>query len=101
MLSVDGRVTVNRKGGFVIVSYEHDIDRLEKGIRRFQEIAARLAHEKDIEELIPIWKRPGYTTPAEFMLLAGTIDSLISLTESAVSVKGLLMEASPVVSLEG
>ena len=84
-----------------MVKYEHAIDKLENGIRRFQEIAASLAREKDIEELIPIWRRPGYTTPAEFLLLAGTIDALINLTESAVSVKGLLMEASPVVSLEG
>ena len=101
MIYPGGQVTIDRDGGVNMVKYEHDIDRLEKGIRRFQEIAASLAREKDIEELIPIWRRPGYTTPAEFLLLAGTIDALINLTESAVSVKGLLMEASPVVSLEG
>jgi len=101
MISAGGQLTTIRDGEEKMVKFEHDIDRLEKGIRRFQEIAASLAREKDIEELIPIWRRPGYTTPAEFMLLVGTIDALINLTESAVSVKGLLIEASPAVSLEG
>ena len=80
---------------------KHDIDRLERGIRRFQEISAELAREEDIENLIPIWRQPGYTTPAEFLLLVGAVDMMVNIAENVLSLKGLLMEASPLVGLEG
>jgi hypothetical protein len=79
---------------------EHDIDRLERGIRAYQEAIASLARPDDIEKLIPIWRQPGYTTPAEFYFLANHIETMVSLSQTLRGIQQAVFEGSPMVGVE-
>jgi hypothetical protein len=71
-----------------------DVERLERGVRTLRDSLADLSKPADFEELVQIWRRPGWTTPAEFALVAGTIDSMVSLTKNLAEMKQVLMKGS-------
>lgn len=73
---------------------QHDVERLERGVKTLQDILTDLNKRADFEELVQIWRRPGWTTPAEFTLVAGTIDSMVSLTKHVADMKQVLMRGS-------
>ena len=81
--------------------HDHDLDRLHKNLGTLREILADLNTNDDFERLVPIWRRPGWTTPAEFLLVAGTLDSMVTLSRHLVELKGVLINGSEQVGLQG
>ena len=73
---------------------QHDVERLARGVKTLQDILTDLGKPADFEELVRIWRRPGWTTPAEFTLVAGTIDSMVTLTKHVAEMKQVLMRGS-------
>jgi hypothetical protein len=79
---------------------EIDVQRLESGVKTLQASFAELSRQQDWEELIPIWRRPGWTTPAEFILVAGTIESMVNMTNHLIEMKRIVIDGSREVSVE-
>jgi hypothetical protein len=52
------------------------LDRLQKNTSALQKALSDLGNAQDLAELIRIYRRPGWTTPAEFALVATAIQSL-------------------------
>lgn len=55
---------------------EHHLDELHRSLDTVREQLARLVSTDRLAELVPIWKRPGWTTPAEYFLVSGTLASI-------------------------
>jgi hypothetical protein len=53
-----------------------------------------LSAEQDIQELIRIWRRPGWTTPAEFLFASGLVDAMATQVDALVRMKTTLMKGS-------
>jgi hypothetical protein len=81
--------------------FDHDVNQLETGIGQFVEILVKLTNQETIEELIRIWRRPGWTTPAEFLFASGVLDSMISLARQLESMENVLLQGSELVGFEG
>jgi hypothetical protein len=47
----------------------HDVAILERQLVTLQRRLRKIVEQDRLAELIPIWKRPGWTTPAEFFLV--------------------------------
>jgi hypothetical protein len=65
---------------------EH-IERLEHTLVNLQGVLRKLVEEDRLAELIPIWKRPGWTTPAEFFLvheLLNAVDGQVRNLEKSI-----------------
>lgn len=57
----------------------HDFDRLDKQLSDLLEVIDMMSDRKDsLKELIRIWRRPGWTTPAEFYFSDLTLESLVN-----------------------
>ena len=77
------------------VSRAHDIKALEHSISDLVTQLRQLTHVEDLEELrLKIIPRPGWTTPAEFLLVQGAINALRNQVEGALALKGVVMDAS-------
>lgn len=50
--------------------------RLEANVNALQKILAGFGRSSDLAELLKNIRRPGWTTPAEFLLVNGTISSM-------------------------
>jgi hypothetical protein len=79
---------------------DHDVGRL---ITNTEQVQARLREFVDRDrfaELIPIFKKPGWTTPAEFYLVSTTIDTISRQLEIVDYLSEGLLEGSRMVSVE-
>ena len=74
-----------------------DIKALEKKITALSNALAKLNNKDDFRKLILEWRRPGWTTPAEFIFVSGMIDSLIAHTGALIQLKGDLIKGSKAV----
>jgi len=73
---------------------KHDVGQIETKVKDLTKNLAKLAHERDFEELIKVIKQPGWTTPAEFKLVTGVVDSMIAQTKALTDLKQVLIEGS-------
>ena len=71
-----------------------NIGRLETQIKTLSRSLARLASQEELEELLRNIHRPGWTTPAEFTLVTGTLDSMIHLAKGLDEMKQVLVKGS-------
>ena len=55
---------------------KHDTTELEELLGGIQRRLRVIVDEDRLAELVPIWKRPGWTTPAEFFLVRETLTSI-------------------------
>ena len=55
---------------------EHDLGSLEEVLVGAQQRLRLLVETELLSELIPIWKRPGWTTPAEYFLVREALDGI-------------------------
>ena len=77
------------------VSHTHDIAALGKSVSDLESAMKRFGRVEDLEELrLKIFPRPGWTTPAEFVLVQGAIDALRAQVEAATALKAVVMDAS-------
>lgn len=78
---------------------DHDVGRLEQNIEQVQSRLRELVELDRFGELIPIIKKPGWTTPAEFYLVASTIDVVGRQIEIIDQLSQGLLEGSRMVSV--
>jgi hypothetical protein len=55
---------------------DHDVGRLESNIQQVQTRLREYVDRDRFAELLPYIKKPGWTTPAEFYLVATTVDTI-------------------------
>jgi hypothetical protein len=79
---------------------EHDIGRLEKSINGVVERLEVLAQGDDFAELIKIIHTPGWTTPAEFRLVHGVVNTIGRQLEVIEHLQTDLLEGSRQVAAE-
>jgi hypothetical protein len=75
-----------------------DIKRLEKKVTSISDALAKLGNADDFRKLILEWRRPGWTTPAEFILVSGIVDSLAAQTAALGKLKNDLIKGSKAVT---
>jgi hypothetical protein len=79
------------------MAQETDIKRLEKQVTDLSDALAHLATRDDWKRLILIFKRPGWTTPAEFIFASAILDSFQAQTKGLASLKSQLLKGSEAV----
>jgi hypothetical protein len=75
-----------------------DIKALDKKVTSISKALANLSSEDDFRKLILEWRKPGWTTPAEFMLVSGILDSMAAQTAALAGLKTNLIKGSKAVS---
>ena len=75
-----------------------DLKRLEKKVTSISDALAKLSNAEDFRKLILEWRRPGWTTPAELILVSGIVDSLAAQTAALAALKGDLIKGSKAVT---
>ena len=78
----------------------HDIPKLQKRVSDLSDALARLYTPEDWQRLIPIFRRPGWTTPAEFVLVSGIVESMLAHTAALTKLKGQLIRGSEMVGTQ-
>jgi hypothetical protein len=77
----------------------HNIPALEKKVTALSKALANLDSAEDFRELIRILRRPGWTTPAEFIFASGIVDSMTTHVKALEQMKGALLKGSGKVAL--
>ena len=57
-----------------------------------------MTEDLDFRKLILEWRRPGWTTPAEFIFVSAIVDSLAAHTAALTKLKGDLIKGSKAVT---
>jgi len=78
---------------------KHDIPSLERRIKNLSTQLKHLANDTDFEELVVTIHKPGFTTPAEYLLMSGIVDAMPEYTKVMVSFKQMLIDGSRAVEL--
>jgi hypothetical protein len=71
----------------------HDVGLLEKRADEVRQHLRRIVDD-DWDELIPIWRRPGWTTPAEFIFAMSILEGIQREAEALDKLKGGLLAGS-------
>ncbi len=71
---------------------EQHILRLETKIKRLREQLTNTANKGDLEELITIIHRPGFTSVAESLFANAVVDALLAHTETIDALKSALVK---------
>jgi len=73
----------------------HDIKALDKQVGDLITSMKQLGRVEDLEELrIKVFPRPGWTTPAEFLLVTAAFGALRAQVEAVTALKQKVVEAS-------
>jgi len=78
--------------------HKADIKRLEKKVTSVSNALAKLNSAEDFRRLILEWRRPGWTTPAEFLFVSAIIDSMAAHVAALANLKGGLIKGSKAVT---
>jgi hypothetical protein len=78
-----------------------DHKRLEKKITAVSKALANLNSSDDLRKLILLIRKPGWTTPAEFLFAAGVADTLLAQARVVADLKSVLLKGSRAVSPRG
>ncbi|SIT49089.1 Coproporphyrinogen III oxidase, anaerobic [Paraburkholderia ribeironis] len=81
-------------------SKTHDIGALAKRIEAFHAVIERVHEEHKAETLIQIIHQPGYTTPAEWAMLAHALESAINQAEAAAKSYAALVGDAQMVAVK-
>lgn len=76
-----------------------DIQRLEKKVTDLSDALAKLGSKDDFKKLILILRRPGWTTPAEFLFASAIVDSMAAQVSALAKLKGELLKGSDAVGV--
>ena len=79
----------------------HDLEGLGKKVTALSDALAKLGNGEDLKHLLQIIHRPGWTTPAEFLLVNSIVDHLAGQVGHLANLKGQLMKASEAVGRQG
>jgi hypothetical protein len=72
----------------------HDIQALEKKVHSLSETLKQLAQTADTESLLRHIRQPGWTTPAEFLLVTSVVETLTGTLTVAAALQKQLVQAS-------
>jgi hypothetical protein len=78
---------------------KHDIPRLEAKLKELKELCAKLSNDSDVNEMLQIIHRPGYTTVAEFALVSSTVESLVEQSRNVLTQRHALLVGSKEVEI--
>ena len=76
----------------------HDVEQLEGYLEEFRSIVDRLTVGADWDQLPPQWRKPGWTTPAEFQLVAGVLESMVQQAETLERCKEVVISGSKAIT---
>ena len=71
-----------------------DVKQLEARATELKLGFKRLAEDQDLDELLRLIPRPGWTTPAEFLFAMGLAESMVVQVKVLMSLKKTLIEGS-------
>ena len=77
---------------------EHDLKGLEQKVTDLSDALAHLNTPDDFRHLIQILKRPGWTTPAEFIFAMSMVESMLGYTRVLATQKQALLQGSEAVA---
>jgi hypothetical protein len=80
---------------------DHNIDHLEGQLKELHYALKLLSEDDALLELIRIIRQPGWTTPAEFMLVTGVTEALHAHTRAMVGLKQTLLSGSRAIAASG
>ena len=75
----------------------HDLDKLGDKLKDLDTLLGRLAAAERRRELIKLIKVPGWTTPAEYLLVSGIVDSIVAQLKVLDKLEANLLEGSRLV----
>ena len=78
----------------------HDLDKLSRQLKDLDTLLGRFAAAERRRELIRIIKIPGWTTPAEFLLVSGIVTNITAHLKALEKLEVNLLEASKLVGKE-
>lgn len=58
---------------------------------------ARIGDLGDFDELLRIWRHPGWTTPAELYFASGLLDAMVAQIKPVIDLKAMLLNGSEAV----
>jgi hypothetical protein len=76
---------------------KHDVGHLEARVKELSYGLANLADDKDFQELLRLFRKPGWTTPAEFVFAAGVVDAMLAQMKTLAGLKHVLLTGSQAV----
>lgn len=79
--------------------HKGDIKALEKKVTSISNALSKLSSAEDFRKLILEWRRPGWTTPAEFIFVSAILDSMAANTTALAKLKGDLIKGSKAVTV--
>ena len=80
------------------VKQPHDVKKLEDRVKALHQNLMKLGDGKDMEEFFTIIHKPGWTTPAEFMLVSGLLQSMNAQVKTLAGLKQVLLAGSRAVA---
>jgi hypothetical protein len=76
------------------MDHDFDLDRLTQRLEELGRKWQRVANDPDIPDVLEIIRKPGWTTPAEFVLVQGIVEVLHQHTQTITELKQVLVEGS-------
>lgn len=71
-----------------------DVEALGKKVTQLSDALAHLGSADDFKRLILILRRPGWTTPAEFLFASSIVDHMLAQAAALSNLKAQLVRAS-------
>ena len=78
--------------------HKRDIKTLEKKVTSISNALSKLGNAEDFRKLVLEWRRPGWTTPAEFIFVSAILDSMTAAVAALATLKGDLIKGSKAVT---
>jgi hypothetical protein len=75
----------------------HDLELLNRLVEESESSLRRIADRNALRELIPIWRKPGWTTPAEFSLVHSALEDIATQVEALERKIGALARGAALV----
>ena len=79
---------------------KHDLPHLERRLFELKDIFTKMSDNSDLDELLKIIHRPGWTTPAEFTLVNSVVDSLHAQARNVATLRIALVTGSKQVGIQ-
>jgi hypothetical protein len=76
---------------------EHNIAHLETRIMELGEQLGTMSDTSDLKEMIILIHHPGWTTPAEYLLVSGIVDAMQEHAKALTTLRQALMTGSRVI----
>ncbi len=77
---------------------EHNLAHLERRIKELGEQLGAMGDISDLEETIFLLHQPGWTTPAEYLLVSGIVDTMQEHARALTSLRQSLITGSRLIS---